>query len=79
MAFKCDRCGYENENRYLLKRHLERKNICQPKLQDISLDELKKKFEESDKKRDFFCKHCRKSFTEASSMYRHQKKKLSLF
>jgi hypothetical protein len=73
MNFKCDRCGYENENRYLLKRHFERKYICEPKVQDISIDELKKRFDDTDKKRDFHCKFCNKGFTEASSMYRHQK------
>jgi hypothetical protein len=73
-TFKCERCGYETGTRCLLKRHFERRNSCLAKLQDISIEYLKKKLDENDKERNHHCKHCDKSFTDSSNMYRHQKK-----
>jgi len=73
MTFKCERCGYEVTQRHLLKRHLERKFVCKPKVHDISREDVKKQFEESDKERNFNCKFCNKGFTDASNKCRHQR------
>ena len=40
--YECYRCGYKSHIKTLLKRHFDRKNICQPKLRDINLDICKK-------------------------------------
>ena len=36
--YKCYRCGYESHIKTIVKRHLERKNICQPTLNNINLE-----------------------------------------
>ena len=39
--YKCNRCGYIASQRCNFKNHLNRKNICNPILEDISIDEIK--------------------------------------
>ena len=39
--YKCTRCGYIASQRCNFKNHLNRKNICTPILEDISIDEIK--------------------------------------
>ena len=41
MIYKCYRCGYIGKQKNHLKNHLNRKNICKPVLEDISIEELK--------------------------------------
>lgn len=73
MSYKCERCGYEVSQRHLMKRHFERKIICKPKVQDIPLEDVVKKFNETDKERNYPCKFCNKAFTDASNKCRHQR------
>ena len=40
--YKCNRCGYETKHRANFINHLNRKNICNPILEDISIEEVKK-------------------------------------
>ena len=42
VEYKCYRCGYETHLKGNIKHHLNRKNICQPLLEDISIEEIKK-------------------------------------
>ena len=42
VSFKCFRCGYETNHKASLKTHLNRKNICNPILDDICVEEIKK-------------------------------------
>jgi len=42
VSFKCFRCGYETTHKASLKTHLNRKNICNPILDDICVEEIKK-------------------------------------
>ena len=37
----CSRCSYETNKKGSFIKHLNRKNICKPKLADISIDEIK--------------------------------------
>ena len=39
--YKCNRCGYETKHKANFITHLNRKNICQPLLEDISIEEIK--------------------------------------
>ena len=39
-SYVCDRCGYSTKYRQRLKTHLNRKNICPPKLSTITVNEL---------------------------------------
>jgi len=41
VEYKCNRCGYVASQRCNFKNHLNRKNICNPILEDISIDEIK--------------------------------------
>ena len=40
--YNCLRCGYNAKQKINLVRHLNRKNICKPILEDISIEEVKK-------------------------------------
>jgi len=42
VSFKCFRCGYETTHKASLKTHLNRKNTCNPILDDICVEEIKK-------------------------------------
>ena len=39
--YKCNRCGYETKHKANFITHLNRKNICPPLLEDISIEEIK--------------------------------------
>ena len=39
--YKCNRCGYETKHKANFITHLNRKNICDPILEDISIEEIK--------------------------------------
>ena len=41
VEYVCNRCGYNAKQKINLVRHLNRKNICPPLLEDISIDEIK--------------------------------------
>ena len=44
VIYNCLRCGYTTHLRSNFKKHLYRKNICKPKLENIAIDEVIKKF-----------------------------------
>ena len=39
--YSCLRCGYMASQKINLKHHLNRKNICNPILEDISIEEIR--------------------------------------
>jgi len=39
VEYICNRCGYNAKQKINLVRHLNRKNICKPILEDISIEE----------------------------------------
>ena len=41
VEYICNRCGYNAKQKINLVRHLNRKNICSPLLEDISIEEVK--------------------------------------
>jgi len=41
VEYICNRCGYNAKQKINLVRHLNRKNICKPILEDISIEEIK--------------------------------------
>lgn len=43
-VFKCSRCGYEHEDFQQFKKHLARKTECKPKVSDISIEDVKRKY-----------------------------------
>ena len=40
VEYKCYRCGYIASQKINLKHHLNRKNICKPMLEDISIEKM---------------------------------------
>ena len=42
VEYLCYRCGYNGKQKCHLLQHLNRKNICKPTLDDISIEEIKK-------------------------------------
>ena len=42
--YKCFRCGYVATQKINMKHHLNRKNICKPILEDISIENIKKHY-----------------------------------
>lgn len=72
MVYICKRCGRSWQYKYLLERHLSRKNPCEPKVESIDtcvlLDELADKRELRYK-----CKHCDKLYADKQSKYVHQR------
>ena len=44
MKYICDRCGYESNHKGNFGNHLNRKKMCCPLLEDISIDEIKFKY-----------------------------------
>ena len=44
IEYKCFRCGYNAKQKINLMRHLNRKNICRPLLEDISIENIKKHY-----------------------------------
>jgi len=45
VEYLCYRCGYMGKQKIHLKNHLNRKNICKPTLDDVSIKEIKKYYE----------------------------------
>jgi len=41
VKYECYRCGYTNENKSNIIRHINRKNTCKVKLLEIKLDDCK--------------------------------------
>ena len=41
VEYKCFRCGYQASQKCNFKNHLNRKNICKPILENISIEEIK--------------------------------------
>ena len=39
--YQCYRCGYESHIKTIIVRHINRKNICKPKVNNINLDDCK--------------------------------------
>jgi hypothetical protein len=71
--YNCKRCGSEWEFKYLLKRHLARKTLCNPVLSDIDRVKLISEFQLEQKEKKYICKHCKKCFTNKNSKYVHQR------
>ena len=68
----CDRCGYNFTTIANLRKHLNKKNTCEPILKDISIEELKEKYKV--KKGCYKCENCGKEFKTSSGKCKHKKK-----
>lgn len=68
-TFACKRCGYTTKYKHVLVTHLERKNVCQPKLNDANVEDLLKELAQNDKK--YKCV-CGLGYSHTASLYRHK-------
>lgn len=74
--FECKRCGYQASTKCNILKHLDRVNICDPKLSNASTESLKSEFSKKKiehKNDDPICSYCQKQFQNISNVYRHQK------
>lgn len=69
---KCPRCGYTSVIISNFKKHLQRLTICEPYIEDISLDEIRLKYFKVKIITDI-CENCNKSFSSKSTFYAHKK------
>ena len=83
--YKCPRCGFETTHKSVFKKHLIRKNICQPKINDISIKKIARMFSleinlsKSSRKNAsnlklIKCRYCNKVFSSRQSRSRHELK-----
>lgn len=70
-TFTCKRCGYCTKYKHVLVKHLERKNICEPKFDDTDVTVLIR--ECGDKPKKMYECMCGKSFDHEPSLYRHKR------
>ena len=84
VEYKCFRCGYTTSLKGNIKHHLNRKNICEAKLDDVDIEEIKKHYgfsstpkqhpndtQTTPKLLSRICKFCNKSFTRKSGLDKH--------
>jgi hypothetical protein len=69
---RCDRCGNSFTTIANLRKHFNRKNICEPLLKNIPIEELKEKYKV--RKGCFKCENCGKEYKSANGKYKHKKK-----
>lgn len=69
-SYECPRCGYATNLKADFKKHINKKYICSPINNDVSLDDLK---EIMNKKKDinYTCISCNKGFSSKSGYYYH--------
>ena len=44
VLYSCSRCGYNNINRGIFEKHLNRKFTCKPILSEITIEEIKEQY-----------------------------------
>lgn len=76
--YKCLRCGYTTHIKTIFFRHMNRKTICPPILEDISIEQNRDYYfpniKELSKNDNHICSYCQKTFSSYSSRWRHEKK-----
>jgi hypothetical protein len=70
--YTCKRCGFNTTFKNSIIRHLKRKTICQPILQDLSIDELLKDFIKEELTSGYQCEFCQKYFKTSQTKYHHK-------
>ena len=72
MNFICKRCGYESEHKSNLKRHLMKKNACDPLIENISIENLLSDFDKKYNLITYDCNLCGKKFNSRSNKSKHK-------
>jgi hypothetical protein len=71
-VIQCDRCGSVFTTKTNLRKHFNRKYICKPILNDISIEDLKEKYKV--KKGCYKCENCGKEYKSKVGKCKHKKK-----
>ncbi len=69
--YNCDRCGYQTYKKYLLIKHLKRKNLCSPIINNVLPKDIINVLKQEYK---YKCIYCDKKYLNRISKFRHQKK-----
>jgi len=70
----CQRCGYTTDHLPNLVRHLHRKKLCKPVLEDKDPEKIIEEEREKEKlHKQYQCEHCNKRFNSRQSKSRHMK------
>lgn len=70
----CPRCGFESRYKHVVILHLQRKIICNPTIQDISIEDAIKSLKRTIKhEKTYECHFCEKIFNSSSNRSRHEK------
>ena len=74
-SYHCDRCGYSTNDKSNFMKHLNKKYICEPLLNEIDIKELIKKatFKEEDPNKIYECYTCNAKFRSRQGRYKHSK------
>jgi uncharacterized C2H2 Zn-finger protein len=67
---ECPRCGYGCSLKADFKKHLNKKKLCKPTIADVSLDDIKEKYNKQ-KDPTHTCEYCNKGFTSKSGYHYH--------
>ena len=67
----CPRCGYKTIYKTSLKEHYNKKKVCEPIIDDISIEDC---LFNLNKKKEHLCDHCNKKFSRSDSLKRHKEK-----
>ena len=71
-VIECERCGNTFTTKTNLRKHFNRKNICEPILKDIPIEELKEKYKI--RKGVYKCENCGKEYKSKVGKCKHKKK-----
>lgn len=74
MTFSCERCGYCTERKGDLRKHWNRRTLCQPTLKDVDVKDLLEALNEKTEKALYACEYCQRAFTSPQSKYNHKQK-----
>jgi hypothetical protein len=72
MIHKCPRCGYSSINISNFRKHVNRKEICNPIVADVSLDDLKDALMSKKKDNTFVCEKCMKKYASKETLRVHK-------
>lgn len=72
MIHKCPRCGYTSSNISNFRKHVNRKELCNPIVADVSLHELRDTLMSKKKDNTFICEKCLRKYATRETLRIHK-------